>query len=234
MRLARRLGRPTGPQGEVDGTVRFRTAPVLRRGAPHAHRAATACRPSSSAAWPCRFPPILPSLNQIGFDSYDMVVGAVAASKPDRDGARAPCCSGRCPPSAAPEGCPWPTAAARSPSRSPGRYRNDSVIVSQSGLSLTFSFGDVPFRRFDLRMQLDRDLRARFGAALYAEVYCPDVPVYGPAFVAIGLCNDEKLAPRERHVRHPPLPAERARQPPPARRERGSPRPAPADAHRGG
>jgi hypothetical protein len=52
----------------------------------------------------------------------------------------------------------------------------------------------VPLRRFDLRMQLGRDLRAKPGAALYAEVFCPEVPVYGPALIAIGLCNaDQKL-----------------------------------------
>ena len=28
------------------------------------------------------------------------------------------------------------------------------------------------------------------------EVYCPDVPVYGPALIAIGLCNNDlKLLP---------------------------------------
>ena len=92
-----------------------------------------------------------------------------------------------------------------------GRYRDDSVIVSQRGLNLTFSFGDVPLRRFELRMQLDRRLRSRGGAALYVEVYCPDVPVYGPAFIAIGLCNEDLTLPGERHVRDRPLPRSAAR-----------------------
>ena len=83
-----------------------------------------------------------------------------------------------------------------------GRYRDDSVIVSQRGLNLTFSFGDVPLRRFELRMQLDRRPARRAAArALYVEVYCPEVPVYGPAFIAIGLCNDEPDAAGERHLR---------------------------------
>ena len=87
-----------------------------------------------------------------------------------------------------------PTAAAPSPSRSKGRYRDDSLLLSQRGLSLTFSFGDVPLRRFDLRMQMGADRRAR-GASLTAEVFCPEVPVYGPALVAIGLCNSDAILP---------------------------------------
>ena len=75
-----------------------------------------------------------------------------------------------------------------------GRYRDDSLLLSQRGLSLTFRFGDVPMRRFDLRMQLGADRRAR-GASLTAEVFCPEVPVYGPALIAIGLCNRDPILP---------------------------------------
>ncbi|MEA2417808.1 MAG: hypothetical protein QOE60_14, partial [Thermoleophilaceae bacterium] len=53
---------------------------------------------------------------------------------------------------------------------------------------------DVPLRRFDLRMQMGADRRAR-GASLTAEVFCPEVPVYGPALVAIGLCNKDAILP---------------------------------------
>jgi hypothetical protein len=52
----------------------------------------------------------------------------------------------------------------------------------------------VPLRRFDLRMQLGADMRAR-GASLTAEVFCPEVPVYGPALIAIGLCNRDDVLP---------------------------------------
>ena len=182
-----------GASGQVDDVIRFRTAPVLRQGAPlRTGRNQVSAFELSRMAVP--FPPILPSLNQIGFDSYDIVVGAVSASKPDRNG----------------EGTLllWAVSTKRGPGGVPvadrrgafafplaGRYRNDSVIVSQSGLSLTFSFGEVPFRRFELRMQLDKNLQARFGASLYAEVYCPEVPVYGAALEYIGLCNDQKILP---------------------------------------
>jgi outer membrane protein assembly factor BamB len=182
-----------GTSGTAAGTIRFRTAPVLRRGRPLSSgtRRVSAFELRRMAV---PLPPILPSLNQIGFDSYDMVVGTLRASRPDAGG----------------EGTLLLWAVSTKPGRGgvpvadrrgafsfplAGRYRHDSVMLSQSGLSLTFSFGDVPMRRFDLRMQLDRRLRSRHGAALYAEVYCPEVPVYGPALVAIGLCNDELKLP---------------------------------------
>ena len=72
-----------GAQGPVDGTIRFRTAPVRRRGAAAGHRRAPGVRVPSSARLAVPLPPIVPSLNQIGFDSYDMVVGALDVSKPD-------------------------------------------------------------------------------------------------------------------------------------------------------
>jgi outer membrane protein assembly factor BamB len=168
-----------GRSGVVDDTIRFRTARSSRRGPPL--RRGDAFRLSRLAV---PLPPILPSLNQIGFDSYEMVVGALRASNgrlllwavstkpgtsiPDRKGAFA-----------------FPLQ---------GRYRDDALLLSQRGLSLTFSFGDVPLRRFDLRMQMGADRRAR-GASLTAEVFCPEVPVYGPALIAIGLCNRDAILP---------------------------------------
>jgi hypothetical protein len=38
------------------------------------------------------------------------------------------------------------------------------------------------------------DRRAR-GASLTAEVFCPEVPVYGAAIEAIGLCNSDHILP---------------------------------------
>jgi outer membrane protein assembly factor BamB len=182
-----------GAAGAADSTIGFRTAPVFRRGPP------LASGPKRVSAFELNrlavpLPPIVPSLNQIGFDSYDLVVGALSVSKPDASG----------------EGTLllWAVSTKRGANGAPvadrrgafafplaGRYRDDSVIVSQRGLNLTFSFGDVPLRRFELRMQLDGRLRSRGGGALFVEVNCPDVPVYGPAFIATGLCNESLTMP---------------------------------------
>jgi hypothetical protein len=181
-----------GRSGTVSDTIRFRTARVRRRGPPlrTGSRRVSAFRLSRLAV---PLPPILPSLNQIGFDSYEMAIGALDVGRPDGRG----------------EGSLllWAVSTRRTRDGTTvadrrgafafplqGRYRHDSLLLSQRGLSLTFSFGDVPLRRFDLRMQLGPDRRAR-GASLTAEVYCPEVPVYGPALVAIGLCNRDAILP---------------------------------------
>ncbi|MFX8860523.1 hypothetical protein ABTM70_20700, partial [Acinetobacter baumannii] len=68
-----------------------------------------------------------------------------------------------------------------------GRNRNDAYILSMADFSLTLSFGPTPVRRFDMRGQFNPDLTQAPGAMIYAEVHCPDVPIYGIAMVAIGL-----------------------------------------------
>ena len=122
-----------------------------------------------------------------------MVVGALACRRPTPT-ARARCCSGRVSTKRGPGGATVADRRGAFAFPLQGRYRDDSLLLSQRGLSLTFSFGDVPLRRFDLRMQLGADRRAR-GASLTAEVFCPEVPVYGPALIAIGLCNRDSILP---------------------------------------
>ncbi len=178
-----------GRSGAVASAIRFRTDRVRRRGAPLriGSDAVSAFRLSRLAV---ALPPILPSLNQIGFDSYDMAVGALEVSG-GREGSVLLWAQ------STKRGRDGRLVADRKGAFSfplQGRYRDDSLLLSQRGLSLTFSFGDVPMRRFDLRMQLGADRRAR-GASLYAEVFCPEVPTYGPALIAIGLCNRDLKLP---------------------------------------
>ena len=178
-----------GRSGAVDSTIRFRTDRVRRRGPPlrSGPGAVSAFRLSRLAV---ALPPILPSLNQIGFDSYDMAVGALEVER-RREGSVLLWAQ------STKRGRGGRLVADRRGAFSfplQGRYRDDSLLLSQRGLSLTFSFGDVPMRRFDLRMQLGADRRAR-GASLYAEVFCPEVPNYGPALIAIGLCNRDLKLP---------------------------------------
>lgn len=136
-------------------------------------------------------PSFLPSVNQIGFDSYDWLVGPVSVSKPDGRG----------------EGSMllWVVGARRDPrdrlvpdsNRSfafplAGRYRGDSFAVSAKPVQLTFSFGAVPMDRFELRGRVAPDLSVLPGANLYGEVICDQVPTYGPFLrSATRLCNAE-------------------------------------------
>ena len=169
--------------GTFDDTMRFRTRP---RGGPLPLRV----RPRRVSAFNLRRlaipePAFVPSVNQIGFDSYDFLVGTLART------GRA---QGRV--------LLWVAGAKRTrhggrgvdPARTfafplVGRYRGDELIMSGRDVPLTFSFGDIPVRLLEFRGQFGRGLRTRPGNFLFGEVFCPDVPTYGPLLVAIGLCN---------------------------------------------
>jgi outer membrane protein assembly factor BamB len=135
-------------------------------------------------------PTLLPSVNQIGFDSYDWIVGTleseprdrrgrgdlllwVVGSREDRRGRRVPDRRSE---------FAFPLA---------GRYAGDSLILEQRGFELLFTFGPVPLERLQFRGRLDGRRRVAPGAAVYGDVNCPDVPNLGGALIAAGLCNDE-------------------------------------------
>jgi hypothetical protein len=134
-------------------------------------------------------PPFLPSVNQIGFDSYDLIAGVIAKSKPGRDGVGTFLLwlqGGRR--NRAGRLVADPKASLAFPIG--GRYRGNEFILSGKNLELTFSFGDVPLERFDLRGRMGADRSVKPGAALYAEALCATVPNYGPVLaVATRLCN---------------------------------------------
>jgi outer membrane protein assembly factor BamB len=193
-------GLRVGPQtigatgaGSFGDTIRFHTAPgggSLPLSKPTRSRA-TAFRLLRLAA---PLPPFLPSVNQIGFDSYDLIAGTLAKSPPGPDGIGTFLLwlqggrrdrSGRL--------VADPHASLAFPIG--GRYRGNEFILSGKNLELTFSFGDVPLERFDLRGRMGADRRVKPGAALYAEALCATVPNYGPVLAAVTrLCNrDGKL-----------------------------------------
>jgi hypothetical protein len=139
-------------------------------------------------------PAFLTSVNQIGFDSYDLIAGTLATTPPDARG------EGRfllwvVGGKAGPGGTEIADPKAGFGFPIAGRYRGDAFILARRDLNLTLSFGEVPARRFELRGTFAPDLRVRPGAGLYAEIFCPEVPNYGPALLAIGLCNESGTLP---------------------------------------
>ena len=139
-------------------------------------------------------PAFLPSVNQIGFDSYVLLAAPVAISPPDSSGQGSILL--------------WVTQARLGPHGQyladphgtlvfplAGTYRGDTLLLSVQNAVLTFSFGQVPLRRLDMRFQLDRSLHARPGASLYAEAVCAEIPNYGPATYLTGICNAEGVLP---------------------------------------
>jgi len=156
-------------------------------------------RPGAVTAFELRrlavpLPAFMTSVNQIGFDSYVLLVGAVRIGKPDSEGRGSILL--------------WATQARRTPDGQyladphgtlvfplAGSYRGDTLLLSVQNAVLTFSFGRVPLRRFDVRFQLDRTLHSRPGASLYAEAVCAEIPNYGPAAYLTGLCNSQGILP---------------------------------------
>jgi outer membrane protein assembly factor BamB len=180
--------------GSYSDSFGFRTAPL---GASLPLRV----RPGRVSAFLLRrlavpLPSFLPSVNQIGFDSYVLLVGAVAVGRPD--------------PANGDQGSLllWATQARRGPHGSyladpsgtlvfplAGHYRGSTVMLSALGATLTFSFGKVPLQRLDVDFTLKRSLRNEPGASLYAQAVCARVPNYGIAIYVTGLCDNGGLLP---------------------------------------
>jgi len=168
------------PAGRFDQTVTIRS-PTPAAGLPlHAGRTAVSAMTIGRLSVP--MPAFLASVNQIGFDSYDWIASTIATTghtlllwvigaKPGPGGSEVV----------------DPTSAFRFPLA--GRYEGSSVILSSPDVALTFSFGEVPLRRLELRGALSPDLSFRPGASLYADTVCASVPNYGPELTFTGVCN---------------------------------------------
>ena len=170
--------------GSVDTTLRFRTNASRGELPLGVGRKKTSAFSLSRLAIP--LPPLLPSVNQIGFDSYDMIAGTIAAPKSpragklllwviggrrDRNGVLRPDPNGN---------FQFPLS---------GFHRRDSLELSSQDLNLQFSFGPVPLRLFDIRGQMAPDLSVRPGSGLYSETTCDDVPNYSAQLHIAGVCN---------------------------------------------
>jgi outer membrane protein assembly factor BamB len=179
---------PVTDAGAVDTTLGFLTSrsggkPPLRAG-----KEGVSAFTISRLAIP--LPPLLPSVNQIGFDSYDMIAGTIARSKPDRRG------EGRL--------LLWVIGARRDrhgllrpdPNGNfqfplSGAYRRNTLELGSQDLSLQFSFGSVPLGLFDVRGEMGPDLAMRPGAGIYSETTCADVPNYSAQLRIAGVCNGQ-------------------------------------------
>jgi outer membrane protein assembly factor BamB len=179
---------PAREAGVVDTTLRFRTSRSRAKLPLRVGGKGAVAFTISRLAIP--LPPLLPSVNQIGFDSYDMIAGTVARSKANRRGeARL---------------LLWVIGARRDrhgllrpdPNGNfqfplSGVYRRNTVQLGSQDLSLQFSFGSVPLRLFDVRGQLAPDLAMRPGAGIYSETTCADVPNYSAQLRIAGVCNSQ-------------------------------------------
>jgi len=133
-------------------------------------------------------PSLLPSVNQIGFDSYDLIAGTLARRRTGRHRGRALVwvIGGR--PGGGGATVADPDGGFAFPLH--GGFRGDSLALNASGVELEFSFGGVPLRSFDFRGRLDADGAFAPGAALYGQVTCADVPNYSAQLRIAGVCNE--------------------------------------------
>ncbi len=172
--------------GRFSGSFRFRTVP--RRGP-----LPLSAGPARVSAFELRrlalpLPAFLPSVNQIGFDSYVLLVGAIRVGRPGAGGAGSILLfatqareRARGAYQADPRGTlVFPLA---------GTYRANTLLLSVQRATLTFSFGTVPLAQLDMRFALGHSLQALPGASMYAEARCDQVPNYGKATFLTGVCN---------------------------------------------
>ncbi|MEZ5184790.1 MAG: PQQ-binding-like beta-propeller repeat protein [Candidatus Nanopelagicales bacterium] len=129
-------------------------------------------------------PPMLTSVNQIGFDFYDWIGGAVdtgknstvlwfvGAKRDDQDRIVAD-----------------PSALFAFPMA--GLQRGGTFEFTTSQVNLWFTFGPVPLRRFDLRGTFDDQGEVLPDSQFLAEAVCADIPGYGSQIPATGMCDTQ-------------------------------------------
>jgi len=182
-----RVGQAPGSDaGAVDSTLGFRTSRAKGKLPLRAGKQGVSAFTISRLAIP--LPPLLPSVNQIGFDSYDMIAGTIARSRANRHGqghlllwvigAR----RGR-------DGLLRPDPNGNFQFPLSGVYRRNALALGSQDLSLQFSFGSVPLGLFDVRGEMSPNLALRPGSGIYSETNCADVPNYSAQLRIAGVCN---------------------------------------------
>jgi outer membrane protein assembly factor BamB len=173
--------------GHFTHTFTFRTAPAGGRLPLRVGSSRVTAFQLRRLAFP--LPAFLPSVNQIGFDSYTLLVAPIAIGRPDASGTGSILL--------------WATQARLGPHGSyvadphgslifplAGQYHGNTLKLEVQNAQLTFSFGRVPLQRLDFGFQLGSSLRAAPGASAYAQALCAAIPNYGPEANLTGICNE--------------------------------------------
>ena len=161
-------------------------------------------------------PTMLPSLNQIGFDYIDWILGTIDLTPPDdlqrgrllmwAIGARR-------------DAAGQLTADPHSDFTLPlsGSYQADSFMLSNRDFKMAITGITIPFSLFQVRGQLGPDQIALPGAALFADTSVLSIPNFGPKMVVAGLANNwyQKLLVAGSYITRPYPPAGPANRRPP-------------------
>lgn len=149
-------------------------------------------------------PPMLPSLNQIGFDYLDWIMGPVAIGEPDAEG------RGRF--------VLWVIGGKRDADGTlvadpasdftfalNGRYRGDLFVLENRSFTMPITGIPIPFNLLQMRGQLGTDGKVLPGATVYADTDVLSIPTFGPYLVVAGLANNwvEKLLVTGTYITRP-------------------------------
>lgn len=140
-------------------------------------------------------PSFIPSINQIGFDSYDWIVGTIDKTAPDANG-RGNVLLWVIGALRDASGFPQVNSSGKFEFRFPlqGQYRNNDLLVSNKALTVTVSFGPVPTRLFQVSGRLGTDMVME-QPAVHVDIFCPEVPTYGVLLNLFKLCNNRQHMP---------------------------------------
>jgi outer membrane protein assembly factor BamB len=174
-------------RGKLDDTIVLRTAPVVTAEIPLsvAEDRVTALEWTRLAV---PIPTMLPSLNQIGFDYIDWIVGTVAITPPDalnRGRVILWAIGGR----RNEEGVLVPDLESDFTLSLSGSYQSDAFILSSRSFEMAVTGIPIPFNQFQIRGQLGADLRVRPGATAFSDTEVLSVPTFGPYLALAGLAN---------------------------------------------
>ncbi len=149
-------------------------------------------------------PPMMPSLNQIGFDYMDWIIGAVVVEDPDANR------RGRC--------VLWAVGGHRDKDgvlrADPdtdftlpfsGRYQYDAFMLTNRDFSMAVTGIPIPFNVFELRGRMGADCVVTPGATAYADTQVLKIPTFGPLLVIAGLASNlwQKLLTLSTYITRP-------------------------------
>jgi outer membrane protein assembly factor BamB len=161
-------------------------------------------------------PTMLPSLNQIGFDYLDWIIGTIDLTPPD-DRLR-----GRL--------LMWAIGGRRDSDGRlvadphsdftlplSGSYQADSFMLSNRDFKMAITGISIPFSLFQVRGQLGPGQVVLPGAALFADTSVLSIPNFGPKMIVAGLANNwyQKLLVAGTYITRPYPQAGPANQSPP-------------------
>ena len=177
--------------GTANATLNLALAPA---GPTNLPLPAAATISADSAVWELSrlaapLPTILPSYNQIGFDSLHFLVGIVdGADKLETTGALGWMIGARIESSGAV--VPDPQTGALVPLRV--LYRNGSLVLeSKDGMALEVMSANLAFSRFRINAPLDIGGDASEPATVDAIATCSAIELYGPFLQQLGFCNPD-------------------------------------------